>query len=213
MQMRSAWSPRGTQPKDSRKLNRPGAPPNKTTCGVRRMLRNFPLGKAYQLLEPGPVVFLTTIHCGQANVMTMSWHMMVEFDPPRIACVVSAANFSFQALRQTRQCVIAIPSADLVSTIVAIGNCSGRDVDKFAAFGLTQLAGRYVASPLVAECFSNLECKVIDTRMVKKYNIFIMEAVKVWINQQHVNRKTVHHHGYGKFVVDGKTVILKSTKP
>lgn len=177
------------------------------------MLRNFPLEKAYQLLEPGPVVFLTTIHRGQANIMTMSWHMMVEFAPPRIACVVSDANFSFQALRQTRQCVIAIPSADLVSTVVAIGNCSGRDVDKFADFGLTQLAAGYVASPLVAECFSNLECRVIDTRMVKKYNIFIMEAVKVWINDEHVNRKTVHHQSYGRFAVDGKTVILKSKTP
>ncbi len=39
----------------------------------------FPLSRFYQLLEPGPVVLLTTIDKnGRANVMTMSWHMMVN---------------------------------------------------------------------------------------------------------------------------------------
>ena len=46
--------------------------------------------KVYQLLEPGPVVLLTTADKGRANVMTMSWHMMVEFEPPLVACVVPA---------------------------------------------------------------------------------------------------------------------------
>ena len=45
----------------------------------------LPLAKVYQLIEPGPVVLLTTAHKGRANVMTMSWHMMVDFEPPLIA--------------------------------------------------------------------------------------------------------------------------------
>src|ERR1035437_8140814 len=100
-------------------------------------MKDLPLSKVYQLLEPGPVVLLTTAHKGRANIMTMSWHMMVEFEPPLIACVVSGANYSFAALRATRQCVIAIPARKLAPKVVKIGNSSGRDVDKFAAFGLT----------------------------------------------------------------------------
>ena len=57
----------------------------------RRPFKPLPLSKVYQLLEPGPVVLLTTAHKGRANVMTMSWHMMVEFEPPLVACVVSSA--------------------------------------------------------------------------------------------------------------------------
>ena len=64
-------------------------------------MRELPLSKVYQLLEPGPVVLLTTARQGRANVMTMSWHMMVEFEPPQVACVVSNANYSFAALRAT----------------------------------------------------------------------------------------------------------------
>jgi flavin reductase (DIM6/NTAB) family NADH-FMN oxidoreductase RutF len=41
--------------------------------------RALALPKVYGLLEPGPVVLLTTSHKGAANVMTLSWHTMLEF--------------------------------------------------------------------------------------------------------------------------------------
>jgi flavin reductase (DIM6/NTAB) family NADH-FMN oxidoreductase RutF len=82
------------------------------------MMKELALAKVYALLEPGPVVLLTTARAGRANVMTMSWHMMVEFEPPRVACVVSGANYSFAALRATRECVIAIPAVKLARQVV-----------------------------------------------------------------------------------------------
>ena len=177
------------------------------------MMKNLVLSKVYQLLEPGPVVLLTTARKGRANVMTLSWHMMMEFEPPRVACVVTSADYSFAALRATRECVIAIPAVHLARQVVEIGNCSGRDLDKFATFGLTPLPAERVAPPLVAECFANLECKVTDTRLVNTYNLFILEVVKAWTDPSQKNPKTLHHHGYGKFVVDGRTIKLKSRKP
>jgi flavin reductase (DIM6/NTAB) family NADH-FMN oxidoreductase RutF len=156
------------------------------------------------------VVLLTTAHKGRANVMTMSWHMMVEFDPPLVACVVSGADYSFAALRATKQCVIAIPARKLAPTVVKVGNCSGRDVEKFDWFGLTPVPAERVAAPLVAECFANLECKVANTRLVSEYNLFVLEVLKAWTDPAQRNPKTIHHHGYGKFVVDGETIRLKS---
>ena len=35
------------------------------------MMKDLPLSKVYRLLEPGPVVLLTTARDGRANVMTM----------------------------------------------------------------------------------------------------------------------------------------------
>jgi flavin reductase (DIM6/NTAB) family NADH-FMN oxidoreductase RutF len=173
-------------------------------------LKTLPLSKVYQLLEPGPVILLTTARKGRANVMTMSWHMMVEFEPPLVACVCSSANYSFDALRATGECVIAVPARKLASKVVKVGNSSGRDLDKFAAFGLTQIPAESVAPPLVAECFANLECKVVDRRMVDRYNMFILEVRKAWVDPAQKKPKTIHHHGYGRFVVDGVTINLKS---
>ncbi len=174
------------------------------------MMKELPLSKVYRLLEPGPVVLLTTAHKGRANVMTMSWHMMVEFEPPLIACVVSSANHSFAALRATKECVIAVPELKLASKVVKVGNCSGRDVEKFGKFGLTPVPAKRVAPPLVAECFANLECKVVNTRLVNEYNLFILEVLKAWTDPAQENPKTIHHHGYGTFAVDGKMIKLKS---
>lgn len=176
-------------------------------------MRDLPLRDVYKLLEPGPVVLLTTARRGRHNVMTMSWHMMVDFMPPLIACVVSNGDFSFAALRATKECVIAIPDVSLAETVVEIGNCSGSDTDKFARFGLTPRRGEKVDAPLVGECFANLECHVVDTRFVNKYNIFVLEAVKAWRRARPDDPKTIHHRGFGTFAVDGEIIHLPSGKP
>lgn len=171
------------------------------------------LAGVYQLVEPGPVVLLTTSHGGRANVMTMSWHMMMEFAPPLIACIVSDHDFSYAALRATKECVIAIPAAELAEQVVKVGNCSGRDTNKFETCGLTPLPAKEVSAPLVAECFANLECRVIDTRLVNKYNLFILEVVRAWEDPEQVDPRTLHHRGYGAFAVDGEIVHLESRMP
>lgn len=141
-------------------------------------MKALPLPEVYALLEPGPVVLLTTARKGRANVMTMSWHMMVEFEPPLVACICSGANYSFEALSATGECVIALPARKLASKVVKVGNCSGSNTDKFRAFGLTPLKAAKVKAPLIAECFANLECKVIDRRMMNRYNMFVLEVVQ-----------------------------------
>jgi flavin reductase (DIM6/NTAB) family NADH-FMN oxidoreductase RutF len=176
-------------------------------------MRDLPLAKVYQVLEPGPVVLLTTARKGHVNVMAMSWHMMVEFEPPLVACVVSGANYSFAGLRATKECVIAVPALELARQVVEIGNCSGRSVRKFEKFGLTPAPAERVSAPLVVECFANLECKVVDTRFVNKYNLFVLEVLKAWTDPSQKNPKTIHHRGYGTFAVDGETIRLKSKKP
>ena len=177
-------------------------------------MKDLPLAKVYRLLEPGPVVLLTTRRKDRVNIMTMSWHMMVEFTPPRVACVVSQADYSFAALRATRECVIAIPAVELAAKAVEIGNCSGRDVvDKFGAFGLTPLPAACVSAPLVAQCFANLECRVVDTRLVNRYNLFVLEVLKAWRDPRQRSPKTIHHCGYGVFTVDGETLRLTSRMP
>ncbi|WP_330083121.1 flavin reductase family protein [Methylocystis iwaonis] len=176
-------------------------------------MKDLALGEVYRLIEPGPVVLLTTAHKGRTNVMTMSWHMMVDFDPPLIACVVSDRDHSFAALRATKECVVAIPPAEMAETVVAIGNCSGRDVDKFEAFALTRQAAEKMSAPLVFECFANIECKAVDTRLANKYCLFVLQGVKGWIDPARKASKTIHHQGHGSFVVDGDRIKLKSAMP
>jgi flavin reductase (DIM6/NTAB) family NADH-FMN oxidoreductase RutF len=174
--------------------------------------KTFPLSKAYQLLEPGPVVMVSTSYKGHPNIMTMSWLTMVDFVPPLLACVMSDQNYSFNNLKKTKECVINIPTVDLVQQVVGVGNTSGATVDKFKKFNLTQEAASLIKVPMIGECYANLECKVIDIRMAKQYNIFILEVVKAWIAVSKKRMRTIHHCGNGVFVVDGTIIKLPSKK-
>lgn len=172
--------------------------------------RALALSKVYGLLEPGPVVLLTTAHRGRSNVMTMSWHTMMDFEPPLVGCVISNRDFSFAALKATRQCVINIPEAALAEKVVACGNRSGRRSDKFQAVGLTPSPAGMVDAPLVDECFASLECRVVDTRLVNRYSFFVLEVVKAWIDPAVKAPRTLHHRGRGAFMVAGETIRLPS---
>jgi flavin reductase (DIM6/NTAB) family NADH-FMN oxidoreductase RutF len=172
--------------------------------------KSFPLSKVYGLLEPGPVVLVTTAGKELANIMTQSWHTMIEFEPPLVGCVISNRNYSFDILKATGECVINIPTVELAEKVVGCGNTSGRDVDKFKDFGLTPVAASCVKAPLIDECYANLECKVVDGKMVAKYNLFILEVLKAWIDPSMKHPRTIHHLGKGAFMVAGETIKLPS---
>ncbi|MGB8467391.1 MAG: flavin reductase family protein [Candidatus Babeliales bacterium] len=170
------------------------------------------LSKVYQLLEPGPVVMVTTVRDGVPNVMTMSWHMMVDFVPPIIAIVMGSEDYSFESLKQTKECVINVPDVEMLQQVVDVGNSTGAHIDKFKKFSLTALPAQKVVPPLVGECFAHIECKVIDTTFQNKYNIFILEGVQAWVSPRHKRLRMIHHCGYGVFAVDGKLVKTNSKK-
>ena len=170
----------------------------------------FPLSEVYRLLEPGPVVLLTTSRAGRPNVMPMSWHLMLEFVPPLVGCVVSNRNYSFATLKSTKECVINIPTVELAKKVVACGNLSGAQKNKFLALGLTPVPAQCGQSPLIAECYASLECKVVDGKFINKYNFFVLEVVAAWIDPARKRPRTIHHQGEGEFMVAGRTLHLPS---
>ena len=170
--------------------------------------RSLSLSKVYTLIEPGPVVLITTAHKGKQNVMPLAWHTMIEFTPPLIGCVLSNKNFSFTALTKTKECVISIPTVELAKQVVGCGGCSGKTVDKFTKFGLTPEKASIVGAPLIGECYANLECRIFDAKLANTYNFFILEVVKAWINPSITDVRTIHHQGKDKFAVDGEIISI-----
>jgi flavin reductase (DIM6/NTAB) family NADH-FMN oxidoreductase RutF len=165
--------------------------------------RDFPVSNVRRFLEPGPIVLVSSAHKGETNIMTMGWHMPMEFQPSLVGGIISSANHSFEMIRKSRQCVINIPTEDLAATVVRIGNSSGRDLDKFSEFGLTPKPGAHVRAPLIAECYANFECQLVDASQVKKYNMFIFEIVKAHVATAPKVPKTIHYRGDGEFMISG----------
>jgi flavin reductase (DIM6/NTAB) family NADH-FMN oxidoreductase RutF len=165
------------------------------------MMTRMEISKAFTLMESGPVVLVTTSDGEKNNVMTISWTMVVDFTP-LFAITTGPWNHSYAALQKFRECVISIPTVDLIDQVVGIGTCSGADTDKFKKFRLTPVEGKHVRSPLIKECLANIECKVID--IVKKHNIVVLEGVAAYFDSSRKEQRAIHAIGDGTFVVDGR---------
>lgn len=172
-------------------------------------LTAYPLTNIHRLLEPGPVVLVSTIDDGRPNLMTNGFNMPVVHGGA-LALILGPWDHSYAALRRTGECVVAIPSIDLAEQVVDVGNVSGAEVDKWDRFGFTPLPARDVTPPLVAECFANIECRVSDARLVEDYHLWILEPACAWIDESRRGAGEFHQRGDGTFSPNGPTLDLRS---
>jgi flavin reductase (DIM6/NTAB) family NADH-FMN oxidoreductase RutF len=170
--------------------------------------RDFPLHKIRRFLETGPIVLVSSAHKGEQNIMTMGWHMMMEFTPALVGCIISGRNHSFELIRKSRECVINLPTVDLAKTVAGIGNTDGDEIDKFKTFSLTAQKAGKVGAPLIKECYANFECKLYDASLVNKYNMFIFEVVAAHVATTPKYPKTIHYTGDGIFMKSGPHLNL-----
>ena len=168
--------------------------------GGYAVMKRMQISKAFTLMEPGPVVLITTNDGEKNNIMTISWTMVLDFTPI-FAITTGPWNHSYAAIRKSKECVIAIPTVDLINQVVGVGTCSGADTDKFEKFGLTHVKGKHIRSPLIKECLANIECQVID--IVKKHHIVVLEGIAAYFDSSRKEKRTIHAIGDGTFVVDG----------
>jgi flavin reductase (DIM6/NTAB) family NADH-FMN oxidoreductase RutF len=172
------------------------------------------LAKIRRYLEPGPIVLVSSAWQGKSNIMTMGWHMMMQFCPALFGCYIWDRNHSFEMIRNSEQCVINLPTSDLLNEVVGIGNSSGKEIDKFKKFGLTPVGGDKVEVPLIAECYANFECQLYDGSQISKHSLFIWEVVKAHVATFPKYPETVHYRGEGVFMISGKSINLrKKFKP
>ncbi|WP_440995038.1 flavin reductase family protein [Arhodomonas sp. SL1] len=166
----------------------------------------YPVERARRYLEPGPVVLVSSAWAGQRNVMTLGWHTVMEFSPSLVGCMISAGNYSFELIRGAGECVINLPTLELLDAVVGVGNTSGAVVDKFERFGLSAEPAEAVAAPRIGECHAAFECRLAEDRLVADYNFFVWEIVRAWVKPVPERPRTVHYSGDGVFMVSGETV-------
>jgi flavin reductase (DIM6/NTAB) family NADH-FMN oxidoreductase RutF len=166
--------------------------------------KDFPTAKIRRFLEPGPIVLVSSAWKGETNIMTMGWHMMMEFEPALFGCIIAPSNHSHDMIRRSRECVINLPTADMAETVVRIGNSTGTEIDKFAEFGLTAAPAEKVSAPLIAECYANFECRLADASRVRKYALFVFEVVKAHVRPTPKYPTTIHYTGDAVFMISGE---------
>jgi len=182
-----------------------------------------PLQYASRLINHGPTVLVTSSDGSRRNVMAAAWSMPVEFAPPRIAIVIDKRTFTRELVAASGSFGICIPGAAAIDMTYAVGSATGRDVDKFAQFGIAAITGSELGLPLIeAGCSAWMECRLIpEAHTEDAYDTCFGEVVaaaadpRVFANGRwkfdagNEALHTIHHLGGGNFVRSSSTIVAK----
>lgn len=171
--------------------------------------KDFPVSKVRRFLEPGPVVMVSSAYRDERDIMALGWHMILGFEPSLVGCYIWDENYSYSLIRQSKECVINVPTFDMVDAVIDVGNIHGGKVDKFEELGLTAVDASKVGAPLIAECYASFECRLFDASLIRRYSLFIFEVVKAHVATSPRYPTTVHYRGDGVFMVSGRNVSYR----
>ncbi|RIX42064.1 MAG: flavin reductase family protein [Rhodocyclales bacterium GT-UBC] len=182
-----------------------------------------PLAKSYLLLNHGPVTLVSSAHAGQRNVMAAAWAMPLDFDPPKVAVVIDKNTLTAALVNGSGEFVLNVPSRAQADQVLAVGSCSGRDGDKFAALGLTAEVGTQVAAPLVDGCLAWLECRILpEAHHQQTYDLYVAEVLAAWADSKAFSngrwhfpdamQRTIHYVAGGEFFSTGEAFAAKKVR-
>ena len=180
-----------------------------------------PLRRAYKLINHGPTTLITSAAGGRRNVMAAAWVMAIDFDPAKLVAVIAADTMTRRLVEASGEFVVNVPTARMLDVVYAVGQVSGDDEDKFAAFALKTSPASIVRAPLLEECAAWLECRVVpEPHMQERYDLFVGDVVAAWADDATFvdglwrfardEERTLHHLSAGAFVTSGDIVRAKS---
>jgi flavin reductase (DIM6/NTAB) family NADH-FMN oxidoreductase RutF len=147
--------------------------------------------KPFRPVYPSPAALITSVAAdGRPNIITLGETFNVSIaEPVILGIAIAKPRYSHELITATREYVVNLATAALVEKVDACGTCSGRDVDKFAAVGLTPLPAAKVRPPLIAECPVNCECRVIGIQEIGDHDLFLGEVVAVHVDEDALDGK------------------------
>ena len=138
-------------------------------------------------LQPGPagnVVLATVVgDDSRPNIITLGMYMPISLDPPQVCIGIDPRRYSHSLLEETGEFVVNTPSIDIEEEMHYCGVKSGRDVDKWKETGLTPIPSLKVKPPRIEECFSHLECRVVQSHTCGDHTLFVGEVVATTVDE------------------------------
>jgi flavin reductase (DIM6/NTAB) family NADH-FMN oxidoreductase RutF len=132
---------------------------------------------AARLLEPGPLVLVTTLFKSQHNVMSAAWLTPIGTDPAVIGIAIQPDRLTHEFISRSEIFGLSIPTIDLLNAVHRCGIESGRDRDKFLSARLTPMDAREIDAPLVAECVAHIECGLVERITLSDHDLFVGEVL------------------------------------
>ncbi|MBS5048387.1 MAG: flavin reductase family protein [Desulfovibrionaceae bacterium] len=133
---------------------------------------------------PAPVWLVGTYDAeGRPNVMTAVAGGLCSTQPPCLGVSLRRGGWTHASLPGRAAFTVAVPSRSLAARVDFAGLMSGRNADKFAAAGLTPVAGEHVDAPYVAECPVVLELALRHTLELGSHTLYVGEIMDVKVEE------------------------------
>ena len=146
------------------------------------------LFKGSVMLNPTPVVLITSKNKkDKVNVFTVGWISTVCTKPPMIAMGIRPERLSYDYINETMECVVNLPSRDMVKIVDYCGVRSGKVEDKIKHFNLELEPGENITTPSLKKAPIALECKVTNITKLGTHDMFLCEVVGVKVEDSLIN--------------------------
>lgn len=146
-----------------------------------------------RILFPLPTVLVVTGNMEKANIVTIAWISILSSKPPTLGISVGTKGFSGEQIIQNGNFSVNIASTNIMKEADFCGITSGKDIDKFKETGLIKTPSAIIESPIIEQCPLNLECKLVEAKIIGTTNHFIGEIVETHIDNDKI--KDIKHWG------------------
>lgn len=140
--------------------------------------------KGSVMLNPTPVVLVTSkSKSNKLNVFTVGWVSTVCTKEPIIAMGIRPERLSHQYIKESGECVINLPTRDMVKIVDYCGVISGKKEDKIKHLNLQLSDGISISTPSLQNSPVALECKVKSVTPLGTHDLFLLEVLNVKVDE------------------------------
>jgi len=118
------------------------------------------------------------------NIMTLSWHMPVSFDPPLYAISIGKERFSYSLIKDSSVFVVNFMPTELEKEVLFCGRNSGEHIDKFKETGLEKEEAERIDCCRIKQALAYLECQVVNEVEAGDHAIIIGKILNIKKNKE-----------------------------
>ncbi len=135
--------------------------------------------KHFQFFYPYTVALVGAKSGDKINFMSCAWHSALSFTPPLFGVLISKKRLTHTIISKAGEFSVNFLSYDQARIAAIMGRKSGRDEDKINLAGVHLIEPKIIQSPLIAEAYVSLECRLIEIRPYGDHDLFVGQVVAV----------------------------------
>ncbi len=139
------------------------------------------------MLNPVPVVLVTSKYGDMENVFTVAWTGTICSDPAMTYISVRKERYSYDIIKKSGKFCINLVNEDLTYATDYCGVKSGKNEDKFKSMNLKKGCASNFDCPTILKSPVILECEVQEIKELGSHDMFISKILSVDVDDRYID--------------------------